>query len=1081
LTPNNSQLDTDGDGIGNSCEDNDIDRDGVTNGQDNCTTLYNPSQVIDNTGDIRGHYCNNALDIDADLVPEVSDNCPNFTGNLENGVIRPTFPETYNPFQEDVDADGIGDKCDGEDFDNDGAMNLFDNCPTIANPPDPVFQFQTDSDGDGLGDDRTARDVVPCSVSPSCPKINAQNYCDPDSADDNSDTVPDDLINFLNELDCNYTQNGIGRVGSLPSVVGSFAVQSVSLADDGSADFTCTSGDPDPNNDPAAIQQCPQEDPNTPNNDAFCDTPGFPGTGVCAATPDGTADPGELSRLSLKLANGSVDSLGVGRNLTNLTVGIRGTTPAVKCVPRSQTTRFNDCAGVPAPFAGNVIPAGTSFCTYDGDLTFSVDPAQPGPGRSSAAAFAEAGFALTAAGDDLEGMSPLQNFKFFVDIDVQHLSKITAVCPNDPIIAADPNALSAVGILCEDFDSERNGTPGYQFTRLPVSSSPTDPLRAEGDTGDDVFGFTMDSGASPTGTDARTCAKDVGRFASCVPVPEENDWHLHSPTEGPGAGYDPPNRPGIGAPDGGKAHKGTRSMHWGRHTDPTTTLGDANRFRQISAFVLDTQGNPAIPGIVIGPASTGEFWHIISVPDDENAGNGFVPPGRGFGGGQVQISLLGSNGKFEKWQIVTPSTNGYESLIQGTISICEWDPGDDQLPPNNQTMCDNNPMWMDIGDVIGTDASCTVDTDGNDVDHLDCGDTAAQGPGFTEAGTVGPGVWAKSIFGLSAFAGRVARLRWAGMEGGGWSFGISRSFLEPAPGNPIYQYYDGDDGWWIDDIRLTDLRSAAGVIGPDNLTGLFTCALGDNTANCGVITPTITGSSAASLLLDPVDGRRLTSAAPGVPVRLDARATVAGDDPGTGAVEGACENGVLLYEWTQVNPSSGAPLDPIQPFAPAGNVTVAPLSDSTYRLNVSCSSDSTCLAQRFVEVQVFSALPNDLDLSVTKSAGVGCAQADLSWTARSQSALFAGYNVHRAKRSSVLTPLVVGKTFVGDPPDSCLKATVAQGAIGSTLTTPDTACPAPGEVFNYLVGHAGFAGKAPVGITSAAQPYNGNGTGVCTP
>ena len=56
-------------------------------------------------------------------------------------------------------------------------------------------------------------------------------------------------------------------------------------------------------------------------------------------------------------------------------------------------------------------------------------------------------------------------------------------------------------------------------------------------------------------------------------MPTENDWHLHSPTEGPGAGYDPPNRPGIGAPDGGKAHKGARSMHWGRHTDPTTTLG----------------------------------------------------------------------------------------------------------------------------------------------------------------------------------------------------------------------------------------------------------------------------------------------------------------------------------------------------------------------------------------------------------------------------------------------------------------------------------------------------------------------------
>jgi hypothetical protein len=68
-------------------------------------------------------------------------------------------------------------------------------------------------------------------------------------------------------------------------------------------------------------------------------------------------------------------------------------------------------------------------------------------------------------------------------------------------------------------------------------------------------------------------------------------------------------------------------------------------------------------------------------------------------------------------------------------------------------------------------------------------------------------VWARSAFDLSAFAGRQVRLRWIAMMEGGWSFGTQRSALEPDPGGIAYQYYEGDDGWWIDDIALTGLRN----------------------------------------------------------------------------------------------------------------------------------------------------------------------------------------------------------------------------------------------------------------------------------
>jgi hypothetical protein len=251
-------------------------------------------------------------------------------------------------------------------------------------------------------------------------------------------------------------------------------------------------------------------------------------------------------------------------------------------------------------------------------------------------------------------------------------------------------------------------------------------------------------------------------------------------------------------------------MHMGRHLAATQTVMDTLSLRQVSAFVLDSQGDPALPGIVVGPGSTLEFWHLISVLDDENFGDGFIPAGTSFGGGQVQISPLGPDGKFERWQRLTPAINGYDSVIQETISLCGFDPGDDVIVPANETMCDHSPMWADLGDVFGTDATCFTDTDHNDSLHKDCGviSGCTPGPGCTENGSLGTGVWARSTFDLSAYAGRVARLRWIGMVEGGWSFGTDRSALETD--NVSYQYFDGDDGWWIDDIVLKGLQRSPG-------------------------------------------------------------------------------------------------------------------------------------------------------------------------------------------------------------------------------------------------------------------------------
>ncbi|UCE17264.1 MAG: serine hydrolase [Gemmatimonadota bacterium] len=114
----------------------DYDLDGIVAGYDNCPVVYNPEQE----------------DMDNDGFGNVCDNCI----------------EISNPGQYDSDGDGRGDRCD--DDDEDGIIDVEDNCPADHNPD------QLDIDEDGLGD-----------VCDNC-----EGDFNPDQGDDDNDSIGDE-------------------------------------------------------------------------------------------------------------------------------------------------------------------------------------------------------------------------------------------------------------------------------------------------------------------------------------------------------------------------------------------------------------------------------------------------------------------------------------------------------------------------------------------------------------------------------------------------------------------------------------------------------------------------------------------------------------------------------------------------------------------------------------------------------------------------------------------------------------------------------------------------------------------------
>jgi hypothetical protein len=335
------------------------------------------------------------------------------------------------------------------------------------------------------------------------------------------------------------------------------------------------------------------------------------------------------------------------------------------------------------------------------------------------------------------------------------------------------------------------------------------------------------------------------------------------------------------------------------------------------------------------------------------------------------------------------------------------------------------------------------------------------------------------------------------MLDGGWSFGNSRSAMEPAS-PPAYQMFDGDEGWMIDDIKITDLRTAGAVITPDTTAaGTATCGVQGNTGNCGIITVAVAGASGGS-----INGGALLQA-----TTLDARTSSAADDPATvGVVEGACDVGVLQYQWTCMSGDCATPMEVVQSFSPDGTVIVSPNRDTTFKLDVRCSSDPACAATTNVVVKKYTGEGNDLNPQTTRGDGLGLqvfhsgddcnratappggtfasTSAQLCWPSGPQIPGASGYDVHSAdsRGPTTGTPVFPGNVFAGA---RCVAGNVANGGLNGTSQTTDASIPTLGRSHFYQIGHntAMAGGAAALGIQPPSASQAGqlvmSGMGVC--
>jgi hypothetical protein len=476
-----------------------------------------------------------------------------------------------------------------------------------------------------------------------------------------------------------------------------------------------------------------------------------------------------------------------------------------------------------------------------------------------------------------------------------------------------------------------------------------------------------------------------------VGLPSGNafDWHVH----------------GMSSPDAGRAYLGNNSLHWGMHIGGASL--DTSRMGQLDAVRTSTPVNLGWNGVT----SELSFKHqagLTSCFFHSGCFTGPYPVEQSIDAGVVHVQLASSSGfAVGNWRKIAPYENVYDG--QGTTGFvsCTFDPYDDGndeddyfFPSDPQrrfgpsSTCYPEFVFSRMGAVHFNAA----------FDPADIG-AASDGPGLQ--GSFGPGTWVESKFSLARWRGRRIRLRFlvTSLESNPFVSQQDALLWNPTP---------ADDGWYIDDIRVTNTLFTAATVSVDTTdrSGLPACAAG-----CGSVTA----------FLDATP----SNPEPDAPVTLDA----------SGSSPDACPGGLHYRFWSDRNLNGvyGDGPDVLHRDWSSNPILVdTPIDTNTlYGVEVRCASEPACAASASEEVLVQCPSPTPVPFPFT----VRFENATrLRW-----GGAYLGVDVVRGN----LAALRAGAGQFDGTVDTC----VADGLWERTLD--DAATPDAGEGFYYLLRRVG--------------------------
>ncbi len=392
------------------------------------------------------------------------------------------------------------------------------------------------------------------------------------------------------------------------------------------------------------------------------------------------------------------------------------------------------------------------------------------------------------------------------------------------------------------------------------------------------------------------------------------DWVWPFTTNAPTCYLNPTNQPDRfwWRIDSTRAATGFQSLHFGEwiddqlgHTTPTAQLEAVRTSEPIN---LDPFG-PASPQL--------RFKHQVSFVDHRTVNS---RPDRGPDRGVVQLQNADIDGEpVGDWIKLYPYVNQYDSQANDNYFNCTFDPIDD----GNDEGDFFDPT--DPGRLQGPSSTCAPE-----FNFIDAGSTAVQpfdpsaigdavdGPGL--AGETGPGTWVEPRVDLGRYRGRGIRLRFlaTSLKLGGFLTWENAFTFNPDP---------RDDGWFIDDVTVTDTLTAPVTLLVDTRAPLVDASTCDPTCAHALVELICTGSAT---------GSPCPAGVPGAAIKLDA------DSNG---FLGLCLDGMTQYRfWIDADRDGavGAADHLLRDWSELSSLLTVPLTTTEYLVEARCSSEPDC-------------------------------------------------------------------------------------------------------------------------------------------